>query len=433
MKKSNERVYQQKRLMTAFRNFMETITQQVRIIQLRPKYTPSLAANFEGDFDYIIRASDFNTALQIIYETCKNNGINFVLYQKSLHKKRFEFFTDKKEDCCLILEFWTAVEYSRNKHQKAFCISSIFEAVDTRQLTENELLILLYITHLYHKNKNVYSEENQYRISVLLADNKSVDKDQTQPNEILKAINNQEISLEKANELSIRLLNDAGISALNTFYLKYKLFFKKLWRRLFNLKRITPVVGPDGAGKGSIAEQTLHRRKGWISFRFKKLYRMRVPYRLRLALLNEPKIQPRNKRDEKIGYYIFFVVSGMIRALPLAKPGKNILMDRYFIDYYASPIRAINKGEHPRKLSGYKSLLFLTPTPNKMVFMGCRTSSLKERKNELSDRAVVFLQALYCEFISRKKPSKTLFLATENPLEQTSMILSSFLQENKKK
>ena len=64
------------------------IENQIQILSLRPK----LNSNLDGDFDFLIRETDFQKVLEILYNFSKNLGINFVLNQQAQNKKLFTFF-----------------------------------------------------------------------------------------------------------------------------------------------------------------------------------------------------------------------------------------------------------------------------------------------------------------------------------------------------
>lgn len=117
-----------------------------------------------------------------------------------------------------------------------------------------------------------------------------------------------------------------------------------------------------------------------------------------------------------------------MRFMVFFKPGKKILLDRYFMDFFAIPMRSLKEGHQPKKIKLYKTLLFLTPVPNYAVFLGCKDTSLISRKNELPIDAVSFLQKINCEFISKKKLPQTLFISTENKMEISSKVLHDYLK-----
>ena len=186
------------------------------------------------------------------------------------------------------------------------------------------------------------------------------------------------------------------------------------------MKKITPIIGPDGVGKGSVSEKSFFKLRNWSHFRFKQLYRIKLIYKLRLSFQKIGKKEPLNKSDEKIGYYIFFVAFLTIRFLGIIIKSNRILLDRYFMDYFAKPIRYLDKNQSPTKISFIKFCFSLPTVSNHSVFLGCSDTSLISRKNELPIISVNYLQKLNCEFIVYKKPLKVLFISTENQIDITS-------------
>src|SRR5699024_7706214 len=295
---------------------------------------------------------------------------------------------------------------------------------------KEEILSLIYITHLYHKQKDVFSEENQYRFKIFL---KALEKNKTDFSkeiiQLLEKIKSQEISLQKANLKAIEILKTKGISFQKEKFPIIKLYLKAIKNRVFHLYRTIPIVGPDGVGKGIVSENSLIKLQNWTSFKFKDLYRMRIFYKHIILRFFNPKDLKKNKLDEKLGYYIFIISSLSIHILPIYLRGKKVLLDRYYLDYYATPIRYLNKNEKPKKLKAYKLLLFLTPIPQKMIFMGCKNQTLAERKNELSNTAITYLQKLYIEFILKKRIPEILFISTENPVKTSTKVMTKFIED----
>lgn len=416
-------------LIDFFENLKEELTSKVQILALRPKLLSTIESNFDGDFDFIVKKEDVCNALLIIYERCKISGVNFTLQQTFKNKRIFKFFLSDPEERCITLELWTAVEFTENGSTKSFTTASIFDAIEKKTASVPELLTLIYITHLHHKKKNIFSDENVYRFDVftetLQGSENSLGSGKIVS--LLDTIGNQNLSIEAANEKALQILYGTGLKTSNSLLQGLAYFLYRVRKKVFNLKRIVPVVGPDGAGKGIISDTALPRLTNWVPFRYKELYRIRKLYKLRWVLIRNRGSQPFNQLDEQINHYILFTSFVTIRLLPFLKRGKRILLDRYFLDYLATPIRYLNHGEEPQKIKFYRSMLRFTPSPNAMVFMGCKTSSLAERKNELPVVSIEFLQRLYCEFMLTKKVPLVLFLSTENEIELSSEALYVFL------
>lgn len=421
------------KLISFFNREILGLEKDFSILALRPKYLPSKEVYFEGDFDFLILKDEFEAILKRLYENCKNNGVNFRLIQKFPNKKKFHFYIDDFEGQSITVEFWTAIEFTKASQLYSFQAKSIYNSLRKNKITQAEALSLIYISHLYHKQKDIFSEENKFRFQIFLGqlqEQKETEL-QTKTLRLLEEIQSEKISLRRAKHRAQRWLVANGIKSQKESFSKLKLYQKALWKKIFYLHRIVPVVGPDGVGKGTISKNALKPFPNWTDFRFKDLYRMRIFYKHIVLRFFNSKDLKKNKLDEGLGYYIFMLASLTIHILPVYVRWKKVLLDRYFLDYYATPIRYLEENQKPKKLKGYKNMLYLTPIPERMVFMGCKNESLFKRKNELSQTAIDYLQDLYIEFILKKRVPEVLFISTENEVEISVRVLEAFLEEGK--
>lgn len=408
---------------------------KVEILALRPKLITSWESNFEGDFDFIIAPESFGAILNAIYNLCKETGVNFILDQKKKTKKRFCFFIEDPEERSLIFEFWTAIEFTENQKNKKFPARTISKALGNQKISKTEALTLIYITHLFHKKKDSFSKENQYRKRVFCErlDQEKLRLEDGKVKMLLKGIQDRSVSIAEANKKALGILEQVGFRSRKVPKISALRFLKKTRARIFDIKRIIPIVGPDGVGKGIITERGLSglERKKFMAFRFKRLYRTRKLYNFWLPHVLKDSDRPKNFLDEKIGNYIFLRSLFKIRTLLLRNPGKIILMDRYFTDYFGAPVRYLKEDQTPRKLRFYDQMVPLTPKPVTMIFMGCKNESLVERKDELPLISVAFLQRLIEEFIIKKGLETALFISTENDIKTSSRVLTDFIKARK--
>lgn len=422
--------YQTERLISFYKEEMTVLRNRFSIWALRPKFLPSSEAYFQGDVDFLILKEEFQSIFEYLYERCKNAGINFRFIQKFPNKKKFHFFIDDYQTRSITMEFWTAIEFTKNKKLHTFEAQSIFDAINNQSLLKAEAQSLIYLTHLYHKQKDIFSDENTFRFGVFLNRLKEEKKTPTTDKitDLLQKVQKQETTLEQANRQAVELLTVSGVSRQKAPFPVFNLYRKALWNKVFHLHRLIPVVGPDGVGKGIVSANSLKSFSNWTDFRFKDLYRMRIFYKHIVLRFFNPKNLKKNKLDEKLGYYIFILASLSIHILPIYLRGKKVLLDRYFLDYYATPIRYLQEGQKPQKLKGYPTMFYLTPVPDKMIFMGCQNQSLIARKNELPQTAVNYLQQLYIQFILKKRIPEILFISTENEVEVSVKAMQSFMK-----
>ena len=420
----------------ALLNFFETLKSEIEVdknvLSLRPKLIVDLNCNFSGDFDFVIREKHFPATFEVIYNLCKELGVNFILNQQAQNKKLFKFFIRESDNVFLMLEFWTVVEVTaKDGTLNSFDANTIINTIKNKTLTANEVFSLLFITHLFHKNKNIKTDENTFRFDSFFDDiqNEDASSKDGKTFSLLSRLKNDKILLKDANREAIDILAIAGFRNSRKFSDKLSYFNLRVRNKILNLKKIVPIIGPDGVGKGAVSEAALSSLDKWAPFPFKMLYRIKAIYRLRLNLLNNLNDKPMNQSDEEIGYFIYLMAWIMIRVVKVFKPKKNILLDRYFLDYLGTPIRYLKENQVPKKLNNYNLLLWLMPVPNTIIFLGCKSESLILRKNELPIVSVDFLQHLYCDFIIKKRPPVTLFVSTENNVDISGQAVQSILNK----
>lgn len=411
-------------LINFFEEIIEKLETEIEILSLRPKLIKTNDDYFKGDFDFIINKKEYPKVLRIIYCKAKESGINFELKQRFKNKNLFIFFITNKNKLSLKIEFWTAIEFTHKGIKKNYSNEKVFKSISSGIVDKTDLLIFLYITHLYHKKKDINSLENRYRFEIFFRNSNNV----TDATRLLKKIKVGPKSIEEVNKSAIDILKSYGITPTPTIQLKFKSLIHKVKFKCLYIKKIIPIVGPDGVGKGVVTNESLKSLRNVSSYRFKKLYRLNKIYSLRLKLLFNNTREPKNILDERILYYIFFTSLISFQNLKFSLKNNSILLDRYFPDYFASPIRHLNKGKVPKKAAFYKTILFLTPVPHKMIFMGCQNSSLIERKNELPLRSVKFMETIYIEFIEKKRLPEVLFISTENEITVSSNSMVNFIQ-----
>lgn len=429
----NERI----ELISFYTDLINKLKSVTTIVELRPKLINNENDYFKDDFDFIINEKDLFSILDCIYTLSKNNGINFQLLQSKPNKKLFKFFISDDEKSAIIIELWTKVELVHKGGLRYINSGEILELFD--KIDKSILLTAIYITHLYYKNKNIFTEENKFRFNKYLDDLEHFPASESafMLQSTLRALKSKKIELKKANEIAVDFLLDYKLLNKNYWFPKGKIIrkciklIKIIKHKIFILDKITPIIGPDGVGKGVITEKGMPKSGRWTSLRFKALFRLPYIYDLRLRIIPQQEKLEKNILDEKILYYIFFTSFMVIRILPFLKRKKRILLDRYFIDYYARPIRNADVNNKPKKIQFYKLIFKLTPIPSSVIFLGCKTHSLKIRKDELPELSVNYLQNLYYEFILLKSVPEILFVSTENSIETSSLILNKTLEKLK--
>jgi len=199
---------------------------------------------------------------------------------------------------------------------------------------------------------------------------------------------------------------------------------KNIARFLPSFAFFVPIIGPDGVGKGALQLSAVEKMPvGYEQVHFKSLYVIKYLYRFRLTFIKNWRSFSRDVADEKIGHYIFWVSLISLFILRIRK--KNlILLDRYFIDFFASPVRVESLGKLPRKILLIKFYVRIMPIPESLIVLGCKFETLVERKNELTKEGVEMLERITFSLITDREIPNILFISTEDSLHNTSNILA---------
>ena len=134
------------------------------VVLLRPKKFGKYES-FEGDYDFLYRRDSIQKIISVIHALCKDEGVHFEVNQKAMAKCLITLFVEVNSEG-IVMEFWPHIELKSGKKDLKSLISS--EAIFNSKLMEANrpaLLCLIYITHLYHKNKDIFTEENVWRFN----------------------------------------------------------------------------------------------------------------------------------------------------------------------------------------------------------------------------------------------------------------------------
>ncbi|MEX0780247.1 MAG: hypothetical protein WD491_12050 [Balneolales bacterium] len=400
-------------------------TNEVPVEILRPKLIRNDQEVLSGDYDFIMSEEGFNEVLSIIYKHCKKNGLHFILNQKKPFKKVFSLFVDESSSC-ITYEFWPHIEFSLSNSSFKTAYISSKALLNSTAYRYNKAVVMtcIFITHLYYKSKDIGSAENRYRYAWYrskLTHNNPINQ---RAKKILDGLFSGTQSKKQSNEKALLLLDELKITSSWPGGYRFKKLRYRTARRLrITTHKVIPMIGPDGVGKGSIQDYAFKQIKESHSpYRFKDLYRKKRAYRYILKFYKRSNQNPRNRIDEKVVHYIFWMSLFAFSGLD-TNTRKYLLMDRYFTDYLATPLRFVESACPPEIIKFYSLYLYLIPTPQMLVWLGCKDESLIERKNELALISVRKLEQIYTDFICKKVIPLTLFLSTEQPQEVTSQIL----------
>lgn len=409
---------------------------QLPAFQLRPKVVARDTA-FDGDFDILYQPNYFADIISFIHSRCANEGVHFVVDQKPINKKIIFIFSPGLEKY-VTLEFWPYCELQVKSGHKWLRNRLTFKSIEhllygkENGNSDNFVLFksLIYLTHIHYKKKDLFHNEVQYRLRYFQDNLDEAAGTRTQifleARHIYRDIINCTLDTENANIQALILLKKMGIKPLS----KAEDFFyrgtKKIARTFrWKTAQVIPLVGPDGVGKGTIQRLLLESDNLNRQILFKSLFRVYPFYQVMQRLIPSSRHVSTNQRDERM--VIFVLLMAFINfSLKQITRRSIVLMDRYFPDYYTTPLRLPK--QEPQRIKCYRLVMQLTPVPDKQVVLGCQFESLCARKNELSLKAVKSLNSVYFDFIATREVPETIFVSTENSPEDCAQFLRKALR-----
>ena len=415
-----------------------TAAKGIKMLELRPKKMTKDEA-FEGDHDFIADPKELPEIIRSFIEASRHHKTNLVVTQKYPAKTRIELAWNIGSPS-IVFEIWPHIELlsGRTKLKRMRTIipweevEKIIQPGGVQPRLEPRAAALIYLTHLEFKKKELGSDEVKSRILQMEERILSACADTPLTRETLSLL--QEVGTKspiyetslKATDIITKKLNIKTKNPLSAglMDIKKRISMKARWR----LKLITPIVGPDGVGKGTVTtrlQENSHRKPQIL--KFKDLFRKSLIYKIILRPIIKRSADERNIHEERIsGILLTIALIRLFQAqavMHIKRQRKTILMDRFFTDYMAGKIRSTP----PETSSQNRWLAKLIPTPDKMVVMFCSHQTRKKRKHELSDTSCDLLELRTIEYITKQRLKSTLFLCTERPIPESTYNMEEFL------
>ncbi len=362
--------------------------EEVPLVLLRMKDF-SESSLYDGDFDFYLDPIYRKKLLLLLFDFLSKNEINFFIDQKKYGKTKIFIF--QTIDKILQIEIWHYLEIKSPFSQVTHYITPEQVAKfilhqDLFYSLEPTFEALYYISHLYTKSKNLCATEVKQRLLNYLKELKKLSSPNASFFENL-LVDNAHLK-PVASEVFLKLQKNIGSSLSNMLVtLKIK-FLKTFYKSCFTVKqkiKLVPVLGPDGVGKTTFIEALLSQNPTIVYYRFKKLFRKSLLYKLRFYIVSKNNLDlEKNQVDELMGewpflsalsHYPFLLVHAIFGT-------KNIFSDRFFHDYLLKGVRL-----HQEKLTYTKHkniLVHLIPNTHSIIQLDAPSETILKRKQELN-------------------------------------------------
>jgi hypothetical protein len=431
------------RVFRAFATTLDRLQSMHAAVMLRPKdVCPDTA--FHSDYDLLFDPARFAEILAVAVSQCRHYSVSMIVDQRKSYLRRIFFVSDNNAEERITLELWPHAELTLPGRFLAATGTVEWQSARRFFTTDRTYLAIqpavsaaIYLTHLYHKQKALDSPEVRRRLALYRDTlSKSTDHVHADLCRIIDALGGSDADLGKANMQAYAILLQMGVGV------RIRRTLPALQRMRRRLARLiggngfgpVPVLGPDGSGKTAIIS-ALGNQEGLPTFKFKKIFRFSLPYRCYHFVQRQFGSPPyaRNMVDEGIVHLILltsivrwwpFAMARAVRSYWRRGAARTIVVDRYFWDY----LLTLRDAEVlPARISGYRMLSKLVPTPERAVVLCCSSETIHSRKTELTSAAIDCLYELYWDQIARRRVPSVLMLSTDGPFERSYSQAARFL------
>ncbi|AOB33181.1 hypothetical protein AKI39_24170 [Bordetella sp. H567] len=376
-------------------------TGRIPCVMLRPRDIHGDGI-FQGDFDFLIDEARFDEILKAVFSVCQAAGVSFILRQSAPFKRQVELLDEHARR--VTLEFWPHAELrtrsAGGRLSRAGVAYGAYEHLDAAG--REELLAALFLLHLHHKRKDLRAPLVRERLAYFAERTAGVAGLHDALNGLLAGT----LALDDGHEAASAFLRTRGIALIPPMAIALKRLAWRARRALhWPAGRTTAVVGPDGSGKTALIDgiESGPQGKRFRFRRFKRLFRKPLFYWGR---------EPRNVRDEKRLWLILPVAWTAFSLLQLFTGWrKPLILDRYFYDYFVRNVR-LNSPEPFRRIATYGLCSALAPRPRQLIVASCPPAIIHQRKQEMSQEAIVALYEMYLDQVRRGRIPATLFCYT---------------------
>jgi thymidylate kinase len=415
----------------------ESHQRSIGLVQIRLRPLTEEVAYSQGDYDFLLNPGQKLDFLRIVFHHCSIAATPFFIDQRKRDKTIVQLW-DPASRRGITLELWTSLEV---KDPTKRGVSRIWwedlyphiQANSQSQAFSPVFESLYYLSHLHTKHKQFDHPEVQRRLThyancmrhktaiAVIYQRLMADKDISHAAADANMYLMEMGVLRQKKELS-SFLNSERETLHNKAYKT-----RKRWQARGN---IIAFVGPDGVGKTTIINAFKQQLSGKVSyFRFKKLFRGALVYKLLLPLLRQLANShhrtrlAKNQIDDHFGTLLFLIARLRYSTISIRRLWHSILLtDRYFHDFLSHGLRFSDTTTIQRRSSEW--LLKLLPQPRCLVQLDADYDTIASRKNELSEEDVGFYRDIVFSTYLRKPSPYYLYLNTTRDLSQCTEVLT---------
>jgi hypothetical protein len=407
----------------------------IRMFELRPR-DKSFEEVFCGDYDFVVNSNDLGAIIQKFIDACVTHGVHLVVVGTALNKRVLRLVKRGRQ---IVVELWLSVEMAGTgglADRRQISGTTLTAALGNRGDDEaNAIRAAIYLTHLYYKNKAISHPLQQRRLKffreVLIAASASGTEEGSAAKKRLtmsyhRILSNDGADLAAANRDALAYLVEQGLSPARRRLLTLRRSLNRDWGLV---KRIVPVMGPDGSGKTYLCKYLLTENpERRAHFPYKQFFRNRDYKFLIRGLRAIFKGEEKNQLDERIAHYVIAksTLVSLWWSLLLSMRSNTLFVDRYGWDYLFTGIRGVNRP--PARIRMHSVFLRMIPRPSKCIIMIGRTETILARKLELEEQQIAFIYGEYINYVADGRARRVFFCNTEMDYEWVRSDLTAFLK-----
>ncbi|BAU57019.1 hypothetical protein HH1059_03400 [Halorhodospira halochloris] len=371
------------------------------------RYKPLTAEEAEtGDYDLIVDPRHEINFIECIFKEAKRHACLIdVCYSKNSKTK----ITLRKLEASVDIDVWSKVEVKKSSYGALLYVRTqeLLKHINVNSQSNSSLDTnigsLLYITHLFHKNKDISSPEVIARLQRYKTD---LEKLKTKQAQLILGIVDQALSgsiSEDQNNKAIKYLQDANVTPEKDWLHSAKSYIHKKRRKFLFKRRTTVIAGPDGSGKTALIFALKENfGNAFLIYKFKDLYRRNFVTKFFVRSKMKRLEIKKNIAEERLsGLVSITALIHFFFVFALRSRKKHLLLDRFFVDFNFFGLRS----NMPLAYSSLSRVAtFFAPKPSRIILTNCPEHIREQRKpGELRKESALEIYREYLRYSHAKK------------------------------
>jgi thymidylate kinase len=430
-------------LFNTFEGFLQKATDAgIPFAQIRERELSEQVALSDGDYDYFVADDSIEVFLSMLHTEAAASCLPLLICRQKREKAKVTIFSPDGRDR-ILLDLWIRLEVkdpSRRTRRYLFSRDVVphLEARGGITRLRPDVEAIYYASHLYTKKKDLAAPGVQVR----LAHYAEATEGSPEVAALLRALIGGGAAKDAAlaaNDLLLQmgLLHPKfkGPSLAEDLNTLVEDRIHKFKRKLVAKRKYIAVVGPDGVGKTTlIGAATSCLAQGGRYFRFKKLYRQAVLYKLlhrslrkKHNLLANTKLE-KNQIDDRTGMLVFWLAWSRSYLLALRNLRASFtLVDRYYFELLIRDLRFTEL--LPTLRPTWCSMLRHIPSPRLVLHLDAPNDVIAARNDELRSEGVDFYRAQMFALAQLRGVPFYLYLNTSNSVDDCKVVICEALHE----